>query len=48
MIDRRRKVLQDEAFAVGPKLYSRSPGKFVKAIGRRWRKRSRPPAVAAS
>lgn len=48
MIDRRRKVLQTEAFALGPKLYRRRPGKFVKAIGRGWRKRARPPAAATS
>ncbi len=48
VIDRRRKVLQDEAFAVGPQLYRRSPARFAKAIGRRWRKRAQPPAAAAS
>ena len=48
VIDRRRKVLQDEAFIVGPKLYRRSPGQFVKAIRRRWRKLARPRAAAAS
>jgi CHAD domain-containing protein len=48
VIDRRRKVLQDEAFAVGRKLYRRSPKRWVKAIGRRWRKHARPPAAAAS
>ncbi len=48
VIDRRRKLLQDEAFAVGSKLYRRSPGRFVKAIRQRWRKRARPPAAAAS
>ncbi len=47
-IDRRRAVLQDDAFAVGRKLYRRRPRQFVKAIGRRWSKRARPPAVAAS
>jgi hypothetical protein len=41
VIDRRRKVFQGEAFAVGHKLYRRKPGKFVKAIRRRWRKRAR-------
>ena len=43
VIDRRREVLQDEAFAVGSQLYGRSPRQFVKAIGRRWRKRARRP-----
>ncbi len=47
VIDRRRRILQDRAFAVGPKVYHRSPGQFVKAIERRWRKRARPPAAAA-
>ena len=48
VLDRRRKVFQDEAFAVGPKLYRRRPGRFVKAIGRRWRKRARPATARAS
>ena len=48
VIDRRRKLLQDEAFVVGPKLYRRSPAQFAKAIERRWRKRVRPPAGATS
>jgi CHAD domain-containing protein len=46
VIDRRRKVLQDEAFALGPKLYGRKPGQFVRAIGRAWSKRVRTPAAA--
>lgn len=46
VIDRRRAVLQDEAFAVGSKLYRRNPGQFVNAIGRRWRQPARPPATA--
>jgi CHAD domain-containing protein len=31
VIDRRRKALQDEAFALGPKVYRQSPGQFAKA-----------------
>ena len=47
LIDRRRAVLQDAAFAAGSKIYSRSPRAFVKAVGRRWRRRARPPALAS-
>jgi CHAD domain-containing protein len=48
VIDRRRKVLQDEAFALGPKVYRQSSGQFAKANRRRWRKRARPSEAAAS
>lgn len=37
MIERRRNQLQRRAFALGQKLYRRSPKQFVKAIERRWR-----------
>jgi hypothetical protein len=40
VIDRRRRVLQDKAFSVGPKVYRRSPRRFAKVIGRHWRKQA--------
>jgi CHAD domain-containing protein len=46
-IERRRKVLQDEALAVGTKVYRRRPKRFVQTVGRSWRKRARSPATAA-
>jgi CHAD domain-containing protein len=47
VIDRRREVLQRQAFSLGPSLYDPSPKKFVRGIRRGWRKRSRPPTAAA-
>jgi CHAD domain-containing protein len=40
VIDRRRKELQRRAFRLGPKLYRRSPKRFVQAVEREGRKRS--------
>jgi CHAD domain-containing protein len=48
MIDRRRAVLQDAAFAAGSKIYSRNPRRFVKAVGLRWREQERPSDAVAS
>ena len=47
VIDRRRNELQRQAFALGPKLYRRSPKRFVEAMERRWRNHVQPPAAAA-
>jgi CHAD domain-containing protein len=47
VIERRRSELQRRAFAVGAKLYDRSPKRFVKVIRRGWPKRTRPPTAAA-
>jgi hypothetical protein len=47
LIERRRDQLQRQGFALGRKLYRRSPKRFVKAIERGWRKRVRPEAAAA-
>jgi CHAD domain-containing protein len=47
-IDRRRAALQREALDLGAKIYDRPPKRFVRAIERRWRKRTarRPEPVA--
>jgi CHAD domain-containing protein len=47
LIDRRRNQLQRRAFALGRKLYRRSPKRFVKAIESGWRKRAEPAPAAA-
>jgi CHAD domain-containing protein len=47
VIERRRNQLQRQAFALGQKLYRRSPKRFVKAIERGWRNRARAPTSAA-
>ena len=46
VINRRRNELKRQAFALGPKLYRRSPKRFVQAIERGWRNRAGPPAPA--
>jgi CHAD domain-containing protein len=44
VIDRRRKQLQRQAFALGQELYRRKPKRFVKAIRKAWQKRAQPHA----
>ena len=39
LVTDRRQALQDDALARAAKLYRRKPGRFVKRIGRRWKKR---------
>jgi CHAD domain-containing protein len=48
VIARRREKLQRKAFALGGKLYRRSPKRFVKRVERGWKKRAAdtPPQVA--
>jgi CHAD domain-containing protein len=40
VIERRREKLQRRAFALGAKLYRRSPKRFVKRVERGWKKRA--------
>lgn len=47
VIDRRRSALQRAAFALGDKLYRRSPKRFVAVVRRRWDKRARPATAVA-
>jgi CHAD domain-containing protein len=46
VIDRGRNELQRKAFALGAKVYRRSPKRFARAIERGWSKRARPPGLA--
>ena len=40
LIDRRRQVLQQQAFKVGAGIFKRKPKRFVRSLERGWRKRS--------